>query len=376
MITQLGVYIIGEVSTVIFSVTEIGTYMRCRQKWDLTSFNRQGLEPIYKAPALSLGTLWHKTKEDWATRLYLNGEAYDTVDPVAIYDAHANTMYAQSIKRYKESVGVNPSGVELRKVLDAIELGKQMVINYKAYWKEPVPSDMRLIMPEQTIIVPIPGTEHVVSCECEKHPELDMCACELEGKHIEGCKCKIEPHYLEATLDGLMVHRVTNVYYIMENKTFGVHPSIEELQRNWQFICYIWATREHFKEDVRGIAYDGVWKRAHIPCDAKTGKPKRRSDGQTYTDADLFLRTTLVRSLYELAQMPTVLAHYANEMGSIIEGNGPPITRHVPPVKGCVLDCKENIKLCDAIWRGEDTSYILWHYGKREKNYTLKDEDE
>lgn len=362
-----------------FSVTEMGTYMRCPQKWDLTSFNRQGLEPIMKAPALSFGTLWHKFKEDWQNALYIDGLAPDTVDPIKIYNDNANEMIAQITQAYNEIRGVKPSGVEMVGVLNAIQMGRSMVENYVNYWHEPIAPDFRLLKSEQTVIVPIPGTEH---CECGLDCTQDCDLCKFGTGVGSACPCAKHPgslgdycscvkcHELEATLDGLLVHRKTDVFYIEENKTFGSHPSLEELQRNWQFLCYIWAARESFHEDVRGIAYDGVWKRGDIPRN-KDGSPRAKKDGTKYSMDDLFLRTTLIRSPRELQSLPSVLAHIATEMAS-----EPYIYRVVPPVKGCILDCKQNIRLCDSIWRGENTDIILQHYQKRPRTaaYALADE--
>src|SRR5258706_14667909 len=98
-----------------FSTTEIQTYQTCPQKWHLTYYNRMVLEPIVKAPALAIGTLIHKTKEDWSTRLYIDGLALDSLecDPRLIYKEHSSEALAQIVMRYREQVGVNPGGAEL-----------------------------------------------------------------------------------------------------------------------------------------------------------------------------------------------------------------------------------------------------------------------
>lgn len=364
-----------------FSVTEIQNFTRCPQKWDLTSFNRQGLEPIMKAPALALGTLWHKTKEDWANALYMDGLSKDSVDPVAIYNAHANEMIGNVIVAYRNAVGANPGGAEMLAVTQARILGESMVRNYQNYWGEPIDSErFKLVKAEQVLVVPIPGTLHCecgLTCKCTEDCGCVHC---FKGGMINKPCCWV-PHYLEGTLDGLLVHRETGVYYILENKTFGAHPNIEELSRNFQFACYIWLARQFFDTDVRGIAYDGIWKRADLPrLKAKVGQlpseaaPKiYKKTGKPYTWDDMFLRTTLMRSPNELEKLEAMLALTANRMASYPPA--PVLERVVPPVKGCVLDDKANIRLCDAIWRGESTTLLMQGFQKRERTEAFRDDD-
>lgn len=372
-------------SSMKFSVTEMQNFTRCPQKWDLTSFNRQGLEPIMKAPALALGTLWHKTKEDWSNALYMDGLAPSEVDPVAIYTAHANEMIGNLIVNYREALGANPGGAEMLGVTQARILGEAMVRNYWRYWGEPIDSKrFNLVKAEQVLMVPIPHTLHI---ECSSPQCAIQCICakgygDGASGDLHPC-CKREYHYLEGTLDGLMTHKETGAYYILENKTFGAHPNIEELSRNFQFGCYVWLARQFFQgADVRGIAYDGIWKRADLPrLKLKASAPEGtvpeprmyKKTGKPYTWDDMFLRTTLMRGQTELQKLEAMLALTANRMASYPPA--PVLERVVPPVKGCVLDDKSNIRLCDAIWRGEFTTLIMQGFQKRERTEAFRDDD-
>jgi hypothetical protein len=336
-----------------------------------------------KAPALALGTLWHKTKEDWSNALYMDGLAPSEVDPVAIYTAHANEMIGNLIVSYREAVGANPGGAEMLGVTQARILGEAMVRNYWRYWGEPIDSKrFTLVKAEQVLMVPIPHTLHCgcgLKCECGSECECGSCKSE-SGVPCEHCS---EYHYLEGTLDGLMTHKETGAYYILENKTFGAHPNIEELSRNFQFGCYVWLARQFLQgADVRGIAYDGIWKRADLPrLKLKASAPEGtvpepriyKKTGLPYTWDDMFLRTTLMRGQTELSRLEAMLALTANRMASYPAA--PVLERVVPPVKGCVLDDKSNIRLCDAIWRGESTTLIMQGFQKRERTEAFRDDD-
>lgn len=283
----------------IVSVTEVETFLRCRTKWDYTSFNRQSLTPVINAPALEVGSLIHATLAQWTEH-----PAMSKADVLAFYAVAGTKSLTATSQAYEERVGCKPAPAELERVMEAITLGYAMIGNYIDYWKSPLPDGFMLVQTEQTLLVPIPNTTH----------------------------------NLEGTLDGLIADE-SGYLYVLERKTFGQHPTDGELDRKYQFLAYMWALRQLYGERVRGMAYDGLWKR-EVP--GKTGR---------HTSPDsLFLRKLLVRPSYEIELFGREIAAQVSDMF-----NEPNLYRTVP-FTDC-WDCPMQ-KLCDAEHRGEDANFV------------------
>lgn len=331
----------------IISVTERQTYKRCPRKWDYSSFNRQGLTPVVNNPALELGTLIHATLAQWTSDPQAN--------PIEMYASLASKQLEQLITRYTQSVGCNPSNDELLPILDAMALGQHMITNYQQQWRTPLPPGYDLVENEQTVLVNIPGTEH---CGCVTHCECARCIVEALRWRDDNpgpckcftvapsCKCNVY-HILEATFDGVMAD-ATGQLFIIERKTYSRTPSIDELDENDQFLGYIWALSQTML-NVRGVAYDGLWKRAK-PTQAK---PKL---------SDLFLRRTLMRNQHEVEEFGKLLPLEAMQMAR----PDVPIYKNVPPLGGCWDDTSFR-PLCKAQSRDENYAAISKLYVHRDR---------
>lgn len=322
------------------STTERQTYKRCRRKWDYASYNRQSLSPVINAPALDLGSLVHLVLAEWT--------AEPTLDPVALYSTRAQEYFQKLIALYTERVGCAPSQAELAPNMEAILLGKEMITNYQAHWKAPLPPGFTLVQNELSLIQPVPGTEHCVGdengwCNCAE------CDCNFESSCTpdKGCDCTACKicHELECTFDGVMADEAGDLY-IIERKTFSRTPSIDELNSNDQFLAYQWALTTSLRQagstqQVVGVAYDGLLK-----------KPK--PSGVHRLMSDLFLRRLLLRNTHELAEFGELLALELLEMA-----DNPPIYKTVPPVQGCQRWECQYIDLCKATSKGEPTEDLL-----------------
>lgn len=139
----------------IISVTERGTFKRCKLKWDYSSFGRQSIEPIVKSRALNLGTLIHKACEDWL----LNPDA----NLRELFMQRAVEAVDKARNLYKKNVGADMSQIELDPLYSAVQMGAFMAENYQKRWKKPLPDKYTLYSPEQTCIVPIPGASNCPS---------------------------------------------------------------------------------------------------------------------------------------------------------------------------------------------------------------------
>lgn len=318
----------------IISVTERQLFKRCRRRWDFSSYNRQALSPIINAPALELGTLIHATLAKWTDDAAL--------DPNEIYLQLANETLNRIISSYEERIGCRPSKDEMMPTFDAIALGKAMIQNYHTHWKSPLPPGYTLVQNEQTFTTPIPNT-YVCGCEivcahaclpCEVvlKDTGDCLACSSWAvQQQERCPCITDSHYLEATFDGVMADELGQLF-IIERKTYSRRPSEDDLDENDQFLAYIWALRQANIGPVRGLSYDGLWKRDHAPA------------GKQFSD--LFLRKTLQRNQQELDEFERLLAYEANEMAN----PNTPIYKNVPVLGGC-WDCSTFRPLCKSMSR-------------------------
>jgi hypothetical protein len=288
----------------IFSVTEIGTFLRCRRQWWETSFNGNALTLPMPAPALNTGSVWHKSQE-------IEAEAAPGLDMAVdvAFDGQLDIIN----ESLREVRGFELEQHELNDLREQADLLKDMAMNYEAYWRAageyPIPPNFDIVQAEQTVVVPIPNT----------------------------------PHSLEGTLDALMVNRNDGLVWVLERKTFERHPDPEMMDMEFQFTAYQWMVRQ-LGYEPGGVAYDGAWKR-HSP-------PNKR------TMDDLFLRRPLTRTEAWLNDFERSLTQQALDMAEaclIPARRYPNKTTFVAGCKYCsvrpVCDAMSNDQDADAIRR-------------------------
>jgi hypothetical protein len=285
----------------IFSVTEILGYLRCNRQYDLTSFNRKALGPIAGPLALQTGTIWHQSMEE-----LVKDESVSLTEIIADKAAKEMTRVRET---YRERIGVYPDPVELVNITEALEILVYMGRNYQHHWGSAIPKGFELIKAEQTIVVDIPGTEN----------------------------------QLELTLDALAQQTHTKRLHLIERKTYGSRPRLQELQKNMQFLMYLWGLKQAGLGEVGGILYDGAWKRAEPPRGSKM--------------EDLFLRTTLTRSPFEIDNVAGFLALTTTRMAAEPDLGDLLHPIYNIPFMGC-FDCTME-PVCTAYNRGEDYNFVL-----------------
>lgn len=328
----------------IFSTTEMSNYNRCNRMWILTSFNGQGLSRIVHNVALSTGTLWHQTQASWL----LNPDE----DPELLCLGHFQIMLEQAKEQYYQRHGMRPNRIEMANIEEAGTMVRAMTKNYRDYYGKPLPDGFRSIMPEQTILVPIPNS----SQPCED--------CSTSGRVIQtlnglipvgpyepdsivcpGCNgVGVVTHQLECTFDALLANERDRLY-VLERKTYGSRPKLESLMTNFQFIVYEWASATLGLGPVGGLLYDGAWKRAQPP------------KGRTMDD--LFLRLPLERNTHELEEIEQYLAMKSKQMYTTIK-TGTPLLDFNRRWDGC-YDCSVE-DICTAMSKGEDVQYVREHF--------------
>lgn len=319
----------------IISVTERGTFKRCHKQWDYASRNRQAITPIIPPTAFSLGTLIHKAMQLWIENP--TGSASDYFGKAAVLEIEAIKL------RYRKFVGADISEPEIERLEDMFGLGHEMMMNYQEHWDSPLEDGFELVKAEQTIVVPIPNSEHV----CETCGGVGFFFHEVDNKTgTEDCRqCMgsgYDFHYLEGTLDAIIRDTRSGLLFVKENKTYGTRPKVEHLESNDQFTAYCWILSQLDMGDVGGVAYDGLWKR---PIHTERGPDRQLKD--------LFLRTLLTRSKAELKTFERELLLEVQEMAN------PNIYRNLK-WDGC-WDCQYK-QLCLAEYRDEDADWIRKEY--------------
>lgn len=284
----------------IFSISEITSYMRCRALWNYGSTNRMRYSKIIPGVALNLGTAVHTALDEWT---------FDkSISPVAAYLSKLAYMLDDAKVLYAQHTGgQQPSDEELAPYYDAVKLGTAMVNNYVVYWKQPLPPGFTVVDPEQEIIVEVPGTEHKI----------------------------------KAKLDELIVDEHGQMF-ILERKTYSIRPLKGVIEYRPQFKCYVWAARQLLGNKIAGIAYDGLWKRDHVPKGKKL--------------EDLFTRMLIRPNQSELIEFENFLRFITNEMA-----NDPYVYKHWIEESVSFIGCArcEFRTPCTAGSRGQDTDFFL-----------------
>lgn len=349
-----------------FSVTELGTYRRCRQQWDFSAKSRKNLTGIGAgAEPLELGSLIHQALADW-TVMEKDKQTKPNILPMTFLK-HAEARKQAIIDSFQEKFRRKPEDRHLDSLMNVIQLGAAMMNNYQLYHKTPLPKDIRFALPEQEVLIPVPGTEHPCPTCTKKREEAigngfePIWTMEIGQEYYfvidpyddcEECQGKGWVfHYLSATLDGLGQDKKDR-FYVIEHKTYENRPQRSYLLMNDQFTGYCWVVRELGLGVVAGVAYDGMWKRAIPPGYLQKEKRKGTVD-------DLFVRTIIPKSDEELDQWGKNLTKIIKEMGS-----DPPIYPNVP-WQGC-NDCSFQTP-CRMKMLGEDPTKLLeLEYTQRE----------
>lgn len=321
----------------IISGTETQNYNRCNRLWALTSFNSQGLTRIVNSVALNTGTLWHQTQAQWLME--------PDKDPVDLCMQHYAVMLEQAKDNYRARHGMSPQRSELANIEDAGNMLLAMTKNYRDFYKQPLPDGFRCIMPEQTILVPIPNSDQ----ECIDCDGGGIHGYNADGGYEESVCTSCDgngyvSHQLECTFDALIANERDRIY-VLERKTYGSRPKLESLMSNFQFIVYEWACQQLGLGQVGGLLYDGVWKRAEPPKGRKF--------------EDLFLRLSLERNEHELEEIEQYLAMKSKQMYTT-QKTGNPLLDYNRVWQGC-YDCGVE-DLCSAMSKGEDVDYVRNHF--------------
>lgn len=321
----------------IFSVTEVETYLRCPRKAFLTSKNGRHLTVMFGPLNLSVGSLVHKAHQLWLEQPDI---------PLKVHAMSASVAMQTEIEtRYQKQVGTKPGDAELATLYESVQFALAMCENYQTRYGTPLPPDYRLIAAEQKIRFCVPGTEHeCFNCETWTQAESKNCPdCSGTGTAL---------HCLEGRLDGLLQHIPTGRLDVLERKTYNQRPQFAVLRSNFQFLAYDWLVRQlNFNNLGTCVAYDGMWRREVPPR------------GRTFND--LFARYLLPeRNQHERDEFAFFLPRWLQEMYRLYSKPDDwayPV-RPWNGCTGCLMDGKESAgvpSLCYAMTRGQPTEEII-----------------
>lgn len=306
------------------SMSEVGTFLRCRRKWSYSSENMRSLSPISDAPYLWIGTGVHAALEQF----YRAGP-----------DAHNPAEF------FCEWALQQKTGVSDEREWDRLTLlGAVMLSGYLNEYGGPDDdrdgftvlraADTRMV--EQEFQVPIPGTPNGI----------------LVGR-----------------ADGL-IRDAQGWFWLLDHKTYTPPPprkgSLLVLDR--QFLGYTWAFQ--MLSNAGKLEPYGVPTGARIEGALYNGLRKQQP-GPHVTEP-LFYRKWIDHSLYELHGFQTELAFIYDAMHAARRGD---VSVYPTPSYDCSR-CSYS-EPCVAAQLGEDEAYLLeTQYQRRPPRGTVYEREE
>lgn len=219
----------------LISPTEIGDFLRCRRKWDISSVNRKSLAPRgLPSRAFTLGSAIH-----YAFARQGKGE-----DPVT-----AASQFLDQTENYLRSLQSEHTysvNSQLEKFSELREEALAYIEHYFAFYGSNPIAPLEYIDTEVSFRVPIPN-------------------------------CKYEEGYLIGTIDGLARDPTTGDLWAVEHKSVSVKPELYWLEVHMQMTAYMWALRK-LGETPKGFVYDGIHKKLpSIPTILTNGKVSKKA---------------------------------------------------------------------------------------------------
>lgn len=191
------------------SVTERGTWRRCRRQWLYTSVMR--LQPKVSAPALELGSLVHASLAEW-----LKSPQSDL-----------STIYYEQAQARIDALPEDMDPDAMASFMDIVSKGNSLMVAYQRQYGTPLPDKYELVQPEQEVHIPFESPDG----QC----------------------------YLKMKLDALVRDELGSIY-VLEHKTYSRQPVQDALNMNDQFLAYIWGASKLGLGKVGGLLYDGIGK--------------------------------------------------------------------------------------------------------------------
>ncbi len=238
-----------------FSVSDLGTFLACREKWDLSSPNRQSLR--HRATPrmyLTQGTALHAAIEEQAR----SSLGYTSVGPLAAADDYLKQERLARVDQIKRETGYEPWPTEMKDWDEKADLTRALAQQYFDHYGYENP------LADQ-------GMEYIA---VEVPFKIDIS--ELVG--IPGA-------FFVGTFDGIAKDGHDNLW-LVENKSYTVKPDLKDLRVHFQTTGYAVAWELLTGLPVVGALYNGVAKKL-------IKEPRVLKSGALSTDVSQ--QTTLAR---------------------------------------------------------------------------------
>lgn len=235
-----------------FSVSDVMTFLNCREKWDLSSPNRQSLRHKVTPRAY----LWQ------GTALHKAFEAGDKVEagqsPLEAAEAYLAEERLTRVEAYRAETGFSPWPQEMAEFDEKVEFTKALVRQYFEHYGEENP------LADQ-------GLEFLAT---EVPFKIDIS--DIVGE--EDC-------WFVGTFDGIAVDAQGRLF-LVENKSYSSKPDLQDLMVHFQTTGYAVAWYMLTGTTLTGALYNGVAKKL-------IKDPRRLKSGALSTDVSQ--QTTLAR---------------------------------------------------------------------------------
>lgn len=207
-------------------ITDMQTYMLCRQKWDFSSLLRRGLQPSLLPAPLFLGQGVHLGL-DYGYRNSLEEGKSMTFNLQAALKAFNNWSSKRLASMTETSGQLWEDEAETYNSL--LTLGRVMLTHY-SLWAKQVDRQFIVRGLEKIFSVNVPSSLRVA----------------YGGR-----------------FDGLLESKATGELYILEFKTSRstTKKSLAPIFRSMQSTAYLWAARKVYQEQVSGVLYRVLWKK-------------------------------------------------------------------------------------------------------------------
>lgn len=216
----------SSVDDIYVSFSDVEAFLRCRQKWDFSSSNRQGIRhKVTPKLYLSLGSAVHKALE-----ANLRGQ-----DPLEACRAYLDAERTAKTDAYTEAIGSKPWPKEMAEFEENADLAMALVGQYFDHYNVANPLDDQ-------------GLEHI---GIEVPFKIDI------SDWFPNIWNKV---YFVGTLDGIAVDEHDGIF-VVENKTYSRKLSPEDIQWHWQSQGYAVALGWLTGMPVTGGLYNGIAKK-------------------------------------------------------------------------------------------------------------------
>lgn len=238
-----------------FSVSDVGTFLTCREKWDLSSPNRKSLR--HRATPrmyLTQGTALHAAIEEQAR----SSLGYTSVGPLAAADDYLKQERLARVDQIRRETGFEPWGTEMADWDEKADLTLKVAKQYFDHYGYDNP------LADQ-------GMEYIAT---EVPFKIDIS--ELVG--IPGA-------FFVGTWDGIAKDEYDNLW-LVENKSYTMKPDLKDLMVHFQTTGYAVAWEMLTGMPLVGALYNGVAKKL-------IKEPRVLKSGALSTDVSQ--QTTLAR---------------------------------------------------------------------------------